>query len=332
MYPKLNFYCELDTLELRKLFNNGSILPVLKKLNAGISLAMRDFSHERAEIVKEVSSFGIPVIAWLILPEKSGDWSNIGSEEGTFARYDIFKSWSVEHDLKWQAVGLGFEHDILFNQAGLSSLRDILYSGLLNLFNFRRYSRDQKSYKELATQITSDGFTLEAYQLPFIVEDRLAKTRLIQRFLGIFDFPADREILMLYSSVVRPIGAGFIWSYGQDASLIGLGRIECVGKTSKSFENLNWGELERDLRLAWHWVNEIYIVSLEGCVQQNILENFLDFEWDGIILEPTTQTKRIDRWRISILFVSWLLSYLPFFFGIGLIITMIKYMVSRKRS
>jgi hypothetical protein len=42
---------------------------------------------------------------------------------------------------------------------------------------------------------------------------------------------------------------------------------------------LSWDELDRDLRLASHWSNDIYIHSLEGCVGQGFLSRLRTFDW-----------------------------------------------------
>jgi hypothetical protein len=41
--------------------------------------------------------------------------------------------------------------------------------------------------------------------------------------LGLVDVTTDREVWMLYSSFVRRLGPGFIWSYGAEASSIAVG-------------------------------------------------------------------------------------------------------------
>ncbi len=64
---------------------------------------------------------------------------------------------------------------------------------------------------------------MDTYQLPFIVDERRAGSTLLQRLVGVVDVPADREVLMLYSSFLRPHGAGALCSYGAQARSIALG-------------------------------------------------------------------------------------------------------------
>jgi hypothetical protein len=113
----------------------------------------------------------------------------------------------------------------------------------------------------------------------------------------------------LTSSFVRPNGAGFVWSYARDAHRIGIGSTGGINELAGETQPLSRAEFERDLRLAWHWTNDITIFSLEGCVQQGFLEKLLDFEWDQIMLEPLQQARKIDRWRVGFQMSLWLFSY-----------------------
>ena len=95
---------------------------------------------------------------------------------------------------------------------------------------------------------------------------------------------------MLYTSVMRPYGPGILSSYAQEAETIAIGSTGGgvdVGVLDQS--PLEWEELVRDLRLAWFWCNDIYVFSLEGCVQQNYLTRLKGFKWDYPIIIPEEQ-------------------------------------------
>jgi len=75
----------------------------------------------------------------------------------------------------------------------------------------------------------------------------------IRRLAGLVDLPeADREVLMLYSSFLRPWGQGILWSYGSQAQGIGVGitggGVDVEGMLDP--RPLNWSELQTDLLLA----------------------------------------------------------------------------------
>jgi hypothetical protein len=42
---------------------------------------------------------------------------------------------------------------------------------------------------------------------------------------------------------------------------------------------LNWQEFASDLQLAHHWCDDLYVHSLEGCVQQGFLGRLRSLQW-----------------------------------------------------
>ena len=67
--PKITFFCELDAEPLKALLDKQMIRR-LKVLPASLSLGIWDMQPERVEVVKQLNRAGIPVIAWLLLPEE----------------------------------------------------------------------------------------------------------------------------------------------------------------------------------------------------------------------------------------------------------------------
>lgn len=51
---------------------------------------------------------------------------------------------------------------------------------------------------------------------------------------------------------------------------------------------LSWDELARDLRLARHWSDDLFIHSLEGCVWQGFLGRLRSFDWGQAVTPPKT--------------------------------------------
>jgi hypothetical protein len=196
-----------------------------------------------------------------------------------------------------------------------------------------RISKALQIYKNLIERIRADGYMLETYQLPLIADDRLAHSKMIQRLLEIVDLPSDREVLMLYSSFIRPWGAGILWSYGQNSKALGIG--SAGGGVELPGENrypLTWDEFQHDLSLAWACSEYIYIFSLEGCHQQGFLDRLVSFEWDQLILEPINASRRVDQLRLSFQVFSWIFSHYYFFLGFGFIIALLLYPRKRKKG
>ena len=309
--PNLTFFCELQAEDLQALFANPAPLEDLRALQARLSLGILDFSTERAEVVRRLNEAGIPVTAWLLLPEEEGYWFNLDNAAQARARYEAFRGWTSGQGLKWAGVGLDIEPDLREQRQFANSAWPLLGQTFKRIFANRRFSRAQAAYKDLAKMIRSDGFVLETYQLPMIQDERKVHSSLLRRTLGLVDIPADREVWTLYSSLFRPYGIGYLWSYAPEAQAIGIG--STGGGMSSGIGDprpLTWEEFARDLRLAWYWTDHLYIFSLEGCQRQGFLERLKAFGWDFPIFFPDEQAEVVNRWRSGLQAVLWLSRHL----------------------
>lgn len=317
--PKLSFACELEPEPLQALLTEA-VIASLVRLNATVCLGILDLSAERAAAVRRLNQAGVPVVAWLLLPKEQGYWFNAGNAPQAFDRYEQFRNWSAEQGLKWAGIGLDIEPDIrdltaLWQTRGRMVPK--LLPRLLQVFKMRRARR---AYRALVALIHADGYPVESYQFPLIEDERCAGSTVLQRLAGIVDVPTDREIWMLYTSFLRPHGAGVLASYGPEAQAIGLG-VTGGGVTEPGISApapLTWEEFSRDLRLAYLWCDDLFIFSLEGCVQQGFLERLQTFVWDLPILTPEAAKARVDAWRSTLQSGLWLAQRLPFILaGLG---------------
>lgn len=306
--PHLTFFCELEADAVRALFANSAVIDDLVALQAGVSLGIPDLSRERAEAVRQLNRAGVPVIAWLLLPKNQGYWLSLNNAAQAAERYAHFKAWSAEHDLRWAGVGLDIEFDWRELQQALTNAWRLLPTVLLRSVDNERLRRAQVEYSALVAQMRADGHRVESYVIPFILDERQAGAALLQRLAGLVDVPADREVPMLYSSLLRPRGPGFLWSYAQQVQAVGVGStgggVQIEGASLP--RPLDWNELARDLRLARRWVNEIYIFSLEGCVEQGFLRPLRDFDWEQAITPPLEMAAAVERFRKGLRGVLWL--------------------------
>ena len=293
--PDLTFFTELDSEALSTLFEDKTILEKLLTLEASLSLGILDLSEQRAEVVKRLNAAGIPVIGWLLLPEEDGYWFNIDNYEKAAARYISFKAWTRKHNLHWAGVGLDIEMNI-------NDLRQVMTRHQADRFVstlFQRYldknraTRARRVYQALVNVIRSDGYPVESYHLPIIEEERHGRSTVLQRTLGLVDVQADREVLMLYSSFLRPDGAAVLWSYAPNADSIGVGNtgggVDVEGVID--LEPLSWEEFSRDLRLCVMRNKPVHIFCLEGCVAQGFLSKLEDFDWD----KPVPIPERVNK-------------------------------------
>jgi hypothetical protein len=280
---RLTFFCELEAGPLEALFADPAVVEHLLALRASVSLGVLDLAPERARVVRRLNQAGVPVIAWLLLPRAEGYWFNLDNAPQAAARYEAVRAWTAEHALRWDGVGLDIEPDIHDLQRLLKSRWRLLPALLPRLARGARLREARAAYGTLVDRIRADGHRVDSYQLPFIVDERRAGSTLLQRLLGVLDLPVDREVLMLYSSFVRPHGPGVLCSYGPRARSVG------VGVTGGGVDvpdllavpPLDWEELARDLRLTRRWTDDVHVFSLEGCVRQGFLTRLRDLDWSG---------------------------------------------------
>jgi hypothetical protein len=305
--PRITFYCELEDDELANLFDQPGLIEDLQSMQASISVGLLDLSPLRAGVIRKLNDAGIPVVAWLLLPKQEGYWCNLGNAPQAVARYEDIKIWSAQHSLRWDGFGLDIEPDIREMEQFAQARLQMGWKLIGRVFRRRNLSEAKERYKALVEQIRSDGYRVDVYQLPVIVDERHMRSSILQRTFCLVDLQADREVLMLYSSFLRPRGPGFLWSYGSQSQSIGVGSTGGgVDVGVLDARPLEWNELARDLRLAWVFSDDIHIFSLEGCVQAGYLKRLKDFEWDHPIIEPVEQADIVDGWRTALRSFLWL--------------------------
>jgi hypothetical protein len=322
--PRLSFACELEPGPLQALLTDA-VLADLASLRATLCLGILDLSVERAAAVRRLNRVGVPVVAWLLLPKEQGYWFNVGNTPHAFDRYEQFRAWTAEQNLTWAGVGLDIEPDIRDLTALGKSRWRIIPRLFPRLFQVQKMRRARTTYRALVALIHADGYPVESYQFPLIADERRARSTVLQRLAGVVDVAVDREVWMLYSSALRPHGAGILASYASEAQVIGIGATGggVVEPGLSAPAPLTWDEFARDLRLAWLWCDDLFIFSLEGCVQQGFMERMRTFVWDLPMLTPDAGKARTDAWRGTLQSGLWLAQRLPYILagvGAGLVV------------
>jgi hypothetical protein len=314
--PNLTFFCELPADDLGQIFDNPSVINKLKKLKANIGLGLLDLSPTRADLVKKLTRSGIPVTAWILLPKEKGYWTSLDTVTATAHRYGEFKKWTEQNDLQWAAVGLDIEPSLdrvtLFGPDWKSQIPD----SVKRLFKTGQYRRSHADLRALINLIRTDGYAVETYNLPFVVEERKASSEIISRIFGTPPLDADREVLMLYSSAFKEIGDAILWSYAHQAQAIGIGStgggVELDGGLPMA--SLRWIDLRRDLLIAKIYSEYLYIFSLEGCVKNDFLDRLIDMDWDSEILMPKKSGEMVTGIRSIATGLLWIFSHFPILF------------------
>lgn len=297
--PRLTFFCELDAPSLERFFANSRIIPDLQNLHAAVSLGIIDLTVQRADVIRRLTEANIPVTAWLLLPKDQGYWFNLDNAPAAVERYRNFRDWAAGENLSFACVGLDIEPDLGEMMSFTQKPAETAIKIFRKTLNSRRLRDAHETYQALIAEIHRDGFIVETYQFPVIVDERHIGSTLIQRLLGVLDLHADREVLMLYSSFMGRFGTGILTNYAFSAGGIGIGStgggVEIEG--ALPLAHLTGETLIRDMRLVLDQRKPLYIFSLEGCVQQGILDALKQFDWNQPGLTAPASLSTVNWYR-----------------------------------
>ncbi len=310
--PQLIFFTELEDNRLRQLLLDNGVLAELATHQYGLALAIVVLNETQAEVVRHLNRCGIPTIAWLRLSPSEGFWFNLQNYPQAVERYRSFHTWAQTHELHFDAVGLDIEPPssavAQWQQWGLRSILRHLWLAHENVL----YPAARAAYNDLIVEIHHDGYEVHTYQLPLLADDRRAGTTLVQRAFDILDLPADVEVLMCLSNISlehvgHDLSGALIASYGPSADSIGVGHTGAAHDTTDpdavKLPPSWWASLQRDLLLAAHYTDVIYVFSLEVCVAHGILPHIAALNWEQ---EPRLHLRQhllISIMRLSLLFL-----------------------------
>lgn len=268
----ITYFVELPSPALVRLFDERpEVLKGLTRSGAAVAMAMLELDEARAEVVRRLNGQGVPVTAWLVLEPSQGYWLTADNAELAHRRYSAVLAWAREHDLQLEAVGLDIEvpHEdavALIKQGGRA---------LKQMIRSRRsraaLAQASRQYSVLVDRIRGDGFRVETYQFPMILDERRAGTTALQRTLGVVDLTPDREVLMLYRSMLPGLsGEVLVDAYGPEAQAIAVGitggGVEFILE-ALDLRLLDLNRVLTELRRARRYTEHLYVFSLEGCVE-----------------------------------------------------------------
>jgi hypothetical protein len=326
--PRIFFACDGSTTELESLFSEPNVISNLKAIDAGIALSLPDLSADRARIVRQLNSAGIPVTAWLTLPGEQGYYLNAGNAPEAAARFAVFQTWTSTYGLRWAGVGLDIEPSIQEFASIQSSKSRLAWTLIKRYFDMERIKRARESYSFLIRKIQADGYPVETYQFPFIADARKTHSTLLERLAGIVDAKGDREVLMIYTSFNQRLDSALIWVYGPDAQAIAIGSTSGP-EAAPRFTPLHWEEFSRDLIVASHFSRVIGVYNLQGSVQQGFLPRLKTMNWNQSVDIPAESIRKATQFRARIQRMLWLGSHLPYF-AVAILIA-ITWILARRR-
>jgi hypothetical protein len=260
-------------------------------------LALRDYSVERAELVRRLNRARIPVVAWLVHPEHD---FRLHDAEAVQTRFDAFQQWSTQHGLSWDAVAIDIEPD----------MRDTVRFGdepTVDLAALIRRVGDRwhieaatTAYTHVVAHMRAAGFVVELFEIPFVRDDRVSGTTIARRLLGLPDVVADRTVMQLQSSYVRPYGPGLIAAYAPEASSVMLGSL----RADTHNRALSEDELLRDLaHVTACGITHIYIADMQVVRMSAAIADKL---WVSKVLPaPDEYYQQVARMRAGVRALLW---------------------------
>jgi len=297
--PNISFFCELQGNDFNEFFADSALINELVEMHASLRIGLHDFSAGRTLAIQKLNTAGIPVVAWLLLPEEDGYWFNMHNGEKATKRYEDFREWSLQNNLKWEGIGIDLEPDMNDGKLIFSHPWKLAWRVYKRLYDNKSLKEAKVIYQELITRMKNDGFKVESYLIPFIYDERELKTTSLQKLLGIVDIETDVEIPMLYTSALG--NSGIIPLYHHDNMPVALGSTGGGVKINGAeIASLTWSALEKDLLIANSLTNDIHIFSLEGSVEKGYLSQIrnLSFNQDAPdisseIKEEKNQIKKV---------------------------------------
>ena len=312
--PHLGFACcEHGVPAMQNLMADPRVIASLKDLQAQVAIPIADFSSERAAAVQRLNAEGIPTIAWIELDKSDGVYLNADTTSKAAARVVDFENWTKVNRLQWTAVGLDIEPNFGEFAQFKNHRWQMLTTLLRRSVNKSRMTRARRFYAALISGLQSRGFAVQTYQMPYLPAERAVHSTVLDRLLGTVDVRGNEEYLMLYTSFARQVGAGMIWSLGNNAQAIAIGVTDGDTPAGTGAGPLDWNEFSRDLIVASHYTDQIGIYDLEGCVRQGFLPRLEAMDWSQTVVLPIASIHRAQRMGRILRIVLWLASHIFYF-------------------
>lgn len=306
--PKISFFNELESKELKILFSDSTLIPSLKKMNAEIRMGILDLTPDRAEIIRRLNENGITVIAWLLLPKEEGYWFHSGNWQRASERYDEIKNWAKENQLIFNGIGIDIEIDYQDAELYKNHKFKFLKKVVGRLYNKEDYEYSKNMYNNLIERIRTDGYSIESYYIPFVKDETENGRTALQQATGIMDLTTDKDIPMLYSSFIgNPYGLLKVAAIDKNLKYVAIG--STGGGIDPTLPSMTWEDLSHDLRLVSKTVEEIHIFCLEASVEKGFIPKLIDFDFDAQVTAQPEQEVKIKSLSKKIMLLSKILSY-----------------------
>lgn len=287
-FSELYFFSTLEAKALGRLFEDRFVLDDLKSLGAGVSLAVMDFSNERAKAVQLLNKLGIPVIAWLMLPQEHHYWLTISNSALALEQYQQFKQWSQRKKLTWAGIGLCINEE--------SSWDDSLKT---DEQKSEELLQAKQNYSLLGVQVHDDGYLLELYRPAVVQAAGHGRLKLLRKAKSQLELMADRQVDLLFTSMHRGQNQAALWRAIAESQAVGIGLTGSSALINKDDQTdpLTWNEFTRDLRIGLQSGKPVYVFNLEGCARLGYLDRLITLDLTTPVDAPPAKQNNLQRQR-----------------------------------
>ncbi len=327
--PILSFFNEMKGPDLKALFADTTLIPTLQTLGAEIRMGMLDLSPERAEVLHRLNESGIPVVAWLLLPEEQGYWFHSGNGEVAIERYRAIKQWADAEGILFKGIGIDLELDMNDVKLAQSDPWALIRQLPGRLYDKRPIEEGRRVYQRLLGLIEQDGYPVESYYASFVKDETNIGTTSIQQLTKFLDVKMDKEIPMLYTSFMGN-AYGLLKVYALDLHLQYVALGSTGGGVDTTLNTLTWEQLAHDIRVVAPTVKEIHIFSLEGCIWKGYLPRLVDFDYSVPVVPNEKEVEAAKAMQQMFIRASKVLSHPTLLFGsVVLVVILFLWIVYR---
>lgn len=302
--PIVTYICDMPDDALAN-FWSDEVYAHLSINHMRISMAMRDTSDIRAEIVRRLNRQRIPVVAWIVPDEHAPARDYRMHDADAFKeRYQHIKQWSVAQGLRWDAIGIDIEPDVR-DTVRFGDDPKVDYQTLIQRFGDRWHIDEATNrYQTVMALIHADGHTSESYEVPFVRDDRVSQSTVARRLLGLPDLAAHHTVVRLCSSTARPYGPGLIATYAPEYTAVIIGNVD---DRDGANHPLSLAELLRDVaHVAACGVKHIYITEMAHIFTRGWHEHIAQPTWLRQPLPVADETHRqVARMRAGLRALLW---------------------------
>ncbi len=144
----------------------------LAEKNISLSICMSSLDKDTADAIRYLNEKKIPVIAWVVVEDAEGYWTNHSNIVETVKKTQDILDWAKENDLNLHALGFDSEKPIQFlAEVGKASIVSMAkeYLAYRAKISEQKKSGDynpQQQFNDLVEKLNQDGVQTEIYAFP----------------------------------------------------------------------------------------------------------------------------------------------------------------------